>query len=92
MCLQVANDLGLFDLIVSKSRSAHEMASVTGANEKLIVRIMRMMVAIGFVEQSGDRVYSATPMTRLMTLPSVKAGVERIFIHLRLTRFETNVR
>ncbi|KAK0876284.1 hypothetical protein LTR87_009864 [Friedmanniomyces endolithicus] len=67
MCLQVANDLGLFDLIVSKSRSAHEMASVTGANEKLIVRIMRMMVAIGFVEQSGDRVYSATPMTRLMT-------------------------
>ncbi|KAK1069941.1 hypothetical protein LTR74_004572 [Friedmanniomyces endolithicus] len=76
MCLQVANDLGLFDLIAAKSRSAHEMASATGADEKLIVRIMRMMVAIGFVEQSGDRVYSATPMTRVMTLPSVKAGVE----------------
>ena len=92
MCLQVANDLGLFDLIVSKSRSAQEMASVTGADEKLIVRIMRMMVAVGFVEQSGDGVYSATPMTRVMTLPSVKAGVERNFTRLRLSRSGTNVR
>ncbi|KAK0277167.1 hypothetical protein LTR35_010077 [Friedmanniomyces endolithicus] len=76
MCLQVANDLGLFDLISAKSHSAREMASITGADEKLIVRIMRMMAAVGFVEQSGDRVYSATPMTKLMTLLSVKAGVE----------------
>ncbi|TKA64800.1 hypothetical protein B0A55_10113 [Friedmanniomyces simplex] len=70
MCVQVANDLGLFDLVAARPCSAHEMARTTGADEKLIARVMRMMVAIGFAGRGEDGKFSATPVTKQMTLPS----------------------
>lgn len=75
MCVRVADDLGLFDLITTKPRTAHELAVLTGADEYLIVRLMRMMVATGFAAQEGHRAYSATPVSKQMTIPSVRAGV-----------------
>lgn len=77
MAVRVADDLKLYDILVEHgSRTAQEMADITGAELLLIVRIMRVLVGIGLAGQSNKTTYFPTPGTRQMTLPSVRAGVK----------------
>ena len=75
MCIRVADDLNLFYLLADKPRTAEELAQLSGAQEELVLRIMRVLVATGFAAQAGHHRYDATPTTKNMTLPSVRAGV-----------------
>jgi DNA-binding IclR family transcriptional regulator len=76
MCLRVADELNIFTLISQKPCSSQEIANSTGADEKLVVRIMRMVIAMGFATRSDSALYSPTLAGTHLTLPSVSAGLK----------------
>ncbi|MCJ1262498.1 hypothetical protein MMC22_002368 [Lobaria immixta] len=84
MCVRVAIDLGLFELIVRhdspKGRvSAEELAVRSQAEQLLIVRIMRVLAETGFVAEVGEETYAATPLTVQMCLPAYQGCIKHHF-------------
>lgn len=76
MCVRVADDLKLFDLLAEESpQTAQQLAETSNAEELLVIRIMRVLVGMGMAAQVDKTSYAATPATRQMTLPSVRAGI-----------------
>ncbi|KAF2457171.1 S-adenosyl-L-methionine-dependent methyltransferase [Lineolata rhizophorae] len=75
-CFRVAIELGLFSLIVEsdKPRTAVELSQTTGAEEQLIVRIMRAISGFGFVDETGDNVWRANPQTHAMAQKPIQAA------------------
>lgn len=81
MCVRVADDLRLFDILSEKSpRSIQELATTTGAEEGLLLRLLRTLVGMGFAQQLGRQEFAATSVSRHMTKPSVRAGVRFLFV------------
>ena len=77
MCVRIADDLKLFDLLTYRSpRTAAELAELSGAEESLITRLFRTLVGMGFVSQISPSQFAATPVSRQMAKPSVRAGVK----------------
>lgn len=79
MCVRVADELGLFDRLSRTPHTTAELAKATGAEEHLIIRILRTLCAMGFVGQRG-KTYFAVAATHQMTKPSVRAGVKHLYV------------
>ncbi|KAF2238853.1 S-adenosyl-L-methionine-dependent methyltransferase, partial [Viridothelium virens] len=75
-CARLAIDLDLFKLISDGSGtvSSGQLASASGGEELLIIRILRGLSAIGFVKEVEESRWAATPLTRAMAIPPVAAG------------------
>ncbi|MCJ1255477.1 hypothetical protein MMC24_003293 [Lignoscripta atroalba] len=75
-CSRVAIDLGLYNIIAEgdNPKSAVELASISGGEQLLIVRIMRVLAAMGFVAEVDEQSYASTPITRAMAVPPLQAG------------------
>lgn len=54
LCVRIADDLDLFRLLCEKPRSVRELVDVTGAQDGLLVRVLRMLSAIGFAWRRDD--------------------------------------
>lgn len=77
MAIRVAIEMRLFDLLCEKSPLAvTELAALTGAEEGLIWRFLRVLAGMGFVSQINRTQFAATHLTKQMTMSSVKAGVK----------------
>jgi DNA-binding IclR family transcriptional regulator len=80
MCVRVADDLRLFELLCeSNPRTVEELASTTTAEPALIRRVLRTLASIGFVAQLGSENYGPTAISKQMVMRSVRAGVK--FFH-----------
>ncbi|KAI0387392.1 putative O-methyltransferase [Hypomontagnella monticulosa] len=73
---RIAIDLDLFNLIIKHGDSvtSTELASLSGGEELLIIRILRPLAIMGFVEEVGERRWRATPITRAMAREEIAAG------------------
>ncbi|KAI4594720.1 hypothetical protein KJ359_007523 [Pestalotiopsis sp. 9143b] len=72
VCVRVAQEKGILQALVAKGRStAWELSEATGADELLIVRIMRLLSIIGIVDEVGPSTYQANETTEF----SVKKGI-----------------
>ncbi|KAF2834036.1 S-adenosyl-L-methionine-dependent methyltransferase [Ophiobolus disseminans] len=80
-CLRIGIDLGVFHSIIAHGAdgvSYRHLAAESGADEALIVRIMRVITAIGYAkETSSYATYAPTPLTMAITKPTIEAG----FLH-----------
>lgn len=77
MCVRLADELKLFDLVCEKSpRTIAELATLTTAEEGLIRRIFRTLAGMGFVAQLSKDEHAATAVSKQITLASVRAGVK----------------
>ncbi|KAA6411723.1 MAG: hypothetical protein FRX48_05004 [Lasallia pustulata] len=79
MALRLGIDLGLFHILVEqngKPVSAAELAERSRAELLLIVRIMRVISAIGFAAEAHEQSYVSTPLTKAITIPSLEAAVK----------------
>jgi len=65
MAIKIANDLNLFELIASKEHSLSELANITGADSKLLSRVLRVVTAIGWLKQTEQERWLATQVTHL---------------------------
>ncbi|KAF2234310.1 S-adenosyl-L-methionine-dependent methyltransferase [Viridothelium virens] len=78
MAIRVAIDLGIFKILTSRNGnpiSSKELAAQTQAEVLLVVRIMRVLVAIQFAGEDGKETYVATPLTRAIAKPASEAGL-----------------
>ncbi|ROW07069.1 hypothetical protein VPNG_06650 [Cytospora leucostoma] len=73
---RIAVNLGLFKHIVGHDGpvTSEELASLTGGEELLIIRILRPLASIGFVDEVGERKWQATPVTEAMATEEIAAG------------------
>jgi len=81
-CVRVGIELGLFDTLATaqKPLSLSELAErCHNADPQLVLRIIRTLVGMGFAadarSESGSNGFTATAVTRQMTIPSAKAGL-----------------
>ncbi|KAL2870602.1 S-adenosyl-L-methionine-dependent methyltransferase [Aspergillus lucknowensis] len=80
--LRTVIDLGIFDLLVSKGQcglSACELSAHTAAERGLIVRLMRVVTALGLCASSEPEVYRPTSKTGMLTQPIGRDGVRCIY-------------
>jgi len=76
MVVRLAIDLRLFDLLAEKSpQTVKELGEATGAEEGLIVRLLRTLVGMGFAKQQDKTHFAANAVTKQMSMASVKAGI-----------------
>ncbi|OTA56458.1 S-adenosyl-L-methionine-dependent methyltransferase [Hypoxylon sp. EC38] len=73
---RIAVNLGLFRLIANRDDAvtSEQLALLSGGEEFALVRILRPLAAIGFVEEVGERTWRATPITRAMATEEIASG------------------
>ncbi|CAF9943402.1 MAG: hypothetical protein ALECFALPRED_000295 [Alectoria fallacina] len=84
LCVRVAIDLRIFYTLAQHGGqpvSAAELAAASGAQATFIVRIMRVLVAIGFCGEADVESYVPTPLTMAMTALPLEAAVKNTYDH-----------
>ncbi|EER39493.1 sterigmatocystin 8-O-methyltransferase [Histoplasma capsulatum H143] len=72
---RVAVDLKLFQHIVQEGPiTSARLAELSGAEELLIIRILRPLSAVHLVEEVDSRTWTATPVTKAMATEEIAAG------------------
>ncbi|KAI0384612.1 putative O-methyltransferase [Hypomontagnella monticulosa] len=73
---RIAVNLNLFRLIIDNGGpvTSKELESLSGGEELLIVRTLRPMASIGFVEEVGERTWKANAVTEAMAKEEIAAG------------------
>ncbi|KAJ6155504.1 hypothetical protein N7470_006070 [Penicillium chermesinum] len=68
-CVRIAMDMDVFTTLSKESGplTLEELAAVKGADMELMERILRLLTAIGYVDEVGVRTYAATAMTHQLT-------------------------
>ncbi|KAJ5637781.1 hypothetical protein N7490_007660 [Penicillium lividum] len=82
--LRAVMDLQIFPLLVKKQYqstgiSAAQLAEHTGAEQELIVRLMRVMESLGLCKSPEFQVYKANEKTVAMTQPAGRDGIPCIY-------------
>ncbi|KAI1086534.1 putative O-methyltransferase [Rostrohypoxylon terebratum] len=72
---RIALNLDLFKLILDHGPvNSQNLATLSGSEELLIIRILRSLAATRFVEEVGERTWKATPITEVMATEEISAG------------------
>ncbi|KAH7303845.1 sterigmatocystin 8-O-methyltransferase [Stachybotrys elegans] len=73
---RIAVNLGLFKIISEHEGSidSKQLSALSGAEELLIIRILRPLSAIGFVKEVGEKTWEASPVSRSMAKEEIAAG------------------
>ncbi|KAK0639804.1 S-adenosyl-L-methionine-dependent methyltransferase [Cercophora newfieldiana] len=80
--IRMAVDLRIFHILVERAGtpiSSADLASQCGAEEVLVVRIMRVVTAAGYAQESGAREYVATRMSKAMVVPHIEAFAAHVY-------------
>ncbi|ORY18967.1 sterigmatocystin 8-O-methyltransferase [Clohesyomyces aquaticus] len=80
LATRMAVELKLFNLLAASAipKSANELAMASGGSEKLIVRLLRPLAALGFVKETGENRWCSNPTTEVMCTQPMQA----CYIHL----------
>ncbi|KAK8024997.1 S-adenosyl-L-methionine-dependent methyltransferase [Apiospora arundinis] len=76
--IQVGLDLGVFDY-VAESDTSVVAQEIPGAEEQLMIRILRFLASMGAVDEVEKGQYTANHVTRNLTKGVVKAGLSHYF-------------
>ncbi|PLB49692.1 putative O-methyltransferase [Aspergillus steynii IBT 23096] len=81
ICVRVAIERRLLHVIADSDRpiTSVEIARATDTDELLIVRVMRVLTAIGFADETANQTYAANDVTRFEILPGSIAAVKHHF-------------
>lgn len=75
---RVASDLKLFEILSQKEGSTvstKQLAETTNADQVLLGRILRYLASVGMVEEVGEDEWTATNITKTLSVPGLKAGI-----------------
>jgi hypothetical protein len=82
MAIRTLVDLKVFRILSEKdSTSAKELAERTGADELLLTRLLRVLVAVGYVSEKGASVYAPTKWTRHFSDRLTEGMIKFIYDH-----------
>ncbi|KAJ4415338.1 hypothetical protein N0V82_007388 [Gnomoniopsis sp. IMI 355080] len=80
--IRIAVDLGIFHVLVERLGEPvgpAELGALCGAQELLIVRIMRVLTALDYAAESTECEYVANSFSRACTLPHIEAYILHTF-------------
>jgi hypothetical protein len=66
--VRTAIDLDIFNLVHAPT-TITQLALATGADQTLVLRILRVVAAFGFIDEVGERCYGPNRLSNAMTLP-----------------------
>ena len=72
----MAVDLRIFHILVESAEtpiSSADLAAQCNAEEVLVIRIMRVVTAAGYAQESGEREYVATQLSHAMVAKHIEA-------------------
>ncbi|KAI1764980.1 putative O-methyltransferase [Hypoxylon sp. FL1150] len=74
--VKIAIQLDLFKHIANYGApiSSAELAALSGGEELLIIRVLRSVSSIGFVDEAGERLWQPNVITKAMTIDGIAAG------------------
>jgi len=79
--IRMAVDLRIFHILVDLAGtpiSSVDLAAQCNAEEVLVVRIMRVVTAAGYAQESGEREYIANRMSQAMVVKHIEAFVVHV--------------
>jgi hypothetical protein len=85
MCVRMAVDLNIFHILAEAKGlpvTAADLASKTGADVKLIIRIMRVLTASGYGSEVGVETYSSNGVSESMLDPGMVASFRLAYVTL----------
>ncbi|KAI0197627.1 sterigmatocystin 8-O-methyltransferase [Astrocystis sublimbata] len=80
IAIKIAVEMNVIEPIVKASGpiTSAKLAELSGAEELLISRILRVIASVGLVANVGDRTWQATPVTNAIAFEGVSAGYRMI--------------
>ncbi|KAI0430917.1 sterigmatocystin 8-O-methyltransferase [Xylaria sp. FL1042] len=80
IAIKIAVEMNIIEHIVQTSGpiTSDKLAELSGAEELLISRILRVIASVGLVANVGDRTWQATPVTKAIAFEGVSAGYRMI--------------
>ncbi|KAI1108595.1 sterigmatocystin 8-O-methyltransferase [Nemania sp. NC0429] len=80
IAIKVAIEMKVIGLIVKAGGpiTSDKLAELSGAEELLISRVLRVLASVGLVANMADRTWQATPVTQAMAFEGVSAGYRMI--------------
>ncbi|KAK7750884.1 hypothetical protein SLS62_007147 [Diatrype stigma] len=74
--IRIAVYLELFKHIANNGApiSSTELAALSSGEELLIIRVLRSVSSLGLVDEVGERLWQANPVTKAMTINAIAAG------------------
>ncbi|GAB1193722.1 hypothetical protein APSETT444_002950 [Aspergillus pseudonomiae] len=78
VCIVVAHEMGLLQTLAAnegKNMTAEDLSKASGYNVGLIARVMRMLTAIGFANETGYQTYTANGCTLAQNTPGAIGGM-----------------
>ena len=79
--VRIANRLRIFHTLIHSNRPVpgRELAQKTGADYRLLLRLLRYLIAIHAIGQAGIDLYIANNITRNLVIPKLEAGVNHTY-------------
>ncbi|KAF4635742.1 hypothetical protein G7Y89_g2347 [Cudoniella acicularis] len=76
-----AIDLNLFEFLVARNGpiTTAELATLSGGEELLIMRVFRLLASTGFLAEVDEQTWVATPVSQAMTIKEIAAGHRMIW-------------
>ena len=79
--VRIANSLGIFHILVKSDGpvTGKELAKQSGADHVLLLRLLRYLVAMHTISETGIDVYAPNHVTENLIIPSLEAGMNHTF-------------
>ncbi|MCU0455805.1 MAG: hypothetical protein MUE74_05835 [Bacteroidales bacterium] len=74
--ISAVNELGIADILRAGPQNIEELASLTGTHEDPLYRVMRMLSSQGIFRETGDRIFSNTPVSSSMREKELKYFIQ----------------
>jgi hypothetical protein len=83
--VRVAIDLDIFNL-VHTSTTVRQLAAATGADDTLVLRILRAIAAFGFIDEVGEQCYGPNRLSKALTMPVYRDFIKQTYVPTQIAK------
>lgn len=81
--VRVAIDLDIFNLVQTPT-TVRQLAAATGADDTLVLRILRVLAAFGFIDEVGEQCYGPNRLSKALTMPVYRDFIKQTYVPRKL--------
>ena len=81
--VRVAIDLDIFNLVHAPI-TVRQLAAATGADDTLVLRILRVLAAFGFIDEVGEQCYGPNRLSEALTMPVYRDFIKQTYVPRKL--------
>ena len=77
--VRTAIDLDIFGLVHTPT-TVTQLAAATGADDTLMLRILRVIAAFGFIDEVGEQCYGPNRLSKALTMPVYRDFIKQTYV------------